>query len=369
MRRLLLVPIVLGLISVPGVARATTATSCTFDSGTATVTATIGSGQSPTLERSGDAITFDGSPCGVATVTNTDTINVAAPDVATIEGLTVSMAGGQFAPGKTAEVDGTDEIEIDAGLSTDEPLTVVGTTGPDTITMRGQGADLIPGTPSEWEITYPLTAAKKSVFGDAGDDFIRMDNVYESEVHGGQGDDTIEAAIFAPSNYDGGADADTIRYTAASVLTAHATASGAATVDRGGGGIDTLSDMETIMGALATTRSTEAQGSDSFDGGGGNDTFLPSGGDDHVEGGDGIDTMSVGASALAGDLRYDSEDRQRGGEQTRSTASRSSKEVRMTTSSSATRSSRRPHARWPRRSGSAGPSQRAKQRADHLHIR
>ena len=68
------------------------------------MTATIGSGQSPTLERSGDAITFDGSPCGDATVTNTDTINVAAPDVATIEGLTVSMAGGQFAPGKTAEV-------------------------------------------------------------------------------------------------------------------------------------------------------------------------------------------------------------------------------------------------------------------------
>ena len=34
-------------------------------------------------------------------------------------------------------------------------------------------------------------------------------------------------------------------------------------------------------------------------GGGGNDWFLPSGGDDQVEGGDGIDTMTVGASASA----------------------------------------------------------------------
>ncbi len=34
-------------MSVPGVARATTSTSCTFDSDAATVTATIGSGQSP----------------------------------------------------------------------------------------------------------------------------------------------------------------------------------------------------------------------------------------------------------------------------------------------------------------------------------
>lgn len=259
------------------------------------MTATIGSGQSPTLERSGDAITFDGSPCGDATVTNTDTINVAAPDVDTFEGLTVSLAGGQFAPGKTAEADGTDEIEINTALSTDEPLVVVGTSGPDTITMRGYGADLISGAPSEFEITYPLAAAKKSVVGDSGDDFIRMDNVYESEVHGGQGEDTIEAANFAASNYDGGADADTIRYLAASLLTVHATASGAATVDLGGGGVDTLSDMETIVGSPGNDTFYGSPGNDSFDGGG---AFLPSGGGDHVEGGDGIDVMSAGASAL-----------------------------------------------------------------------
>ena len=125
-----------------------------------------------------------------------------------------------------------------------------------------------------------------------------MDNVYESEVHGGQGEDTIEAAIFAPSNYDGGADADTIRYPTASLLTAHATASGAATVDRGGGAIDTLSDMETIVGSPGNDTFYGSPGSDSFDGGGGFDTFFPSGGDDHVEGGDDIDTMSVGDSPL-----------------------------------------------------------------------
>jgi Ca2+-binding RTX toxin-like protein len=299
-RRFLLVPIAtVVLLSVPNVARASTATSCTFDGGTATVTATIGSGQSPTLERSGDAIVFDGGACGAATVTNTDTINVSAPDHVTTEGLTVSIAGGQFAPGKTAEVDGTDEIEIALSLDGDEPLKVVGSSGPDTITMRGYGTDLTSNSTSgEFEITYPLTTATKSLDGGAGDDTLRMDNVYTSDVHGGPGDDTIEAAIFAPSTYDGGADRDTIRYTAASGVIVHATAPGAGTADRGGGAIDTLTGVEKIVGSYASDTFYGSQGSDWFDGAAGNDWFLPWGGDDHVEGGDGFDTMSVGASML-----------------------------------------------------------------------
>ena len=228
---------------------------------------------------------------------NTDTINVAAPDVATIEGLTVSMAGGQFTPGKTAEVDGTDEIEIDAGLSTDEPLTVVGTTGPDTITMRGQGADLIPGTPSEWEITYLLTAAKKSVSGTPATTSSGWTTSTSRRFTAARGRTRSRRRSLPPRTTTVGPDADH-RYLTASLLTVHATASGAATVDRGGGGIDTLSDMETIVGSPGNDTFFGSPGNDSFDGGGGFDAFFPSGGDDHVDGGDDIDTMSVGASPL-----------------------------------------------------------------------
>src|SRR6476659_9968619 len=96
----------------PGVAQASAATSCSFDAGTATVTAVIGSGESATLIRNGSAIEFGGSACGAATVANTDQVNIDLPDQTTTESLTISMANGAFAPGETAEGDGSDEIEI-----------------------------------------------------------------------------------------------------------------------------------------------------------------------------------------------------------------------------------------------------------------
>src|SRR4249920_1502748 len=108
-------------------------TSCTFDAGTATVTATIGSGADPTLERSGDAIDFDGAQCGTATVTNTDTIDVTAPDLTTTEGLTISIAGGPFAPGKTAEADGSNEIQMVLTFDVRDPINAQGSKVDDSI--------------------------------------------------------------------------------------------------------------------------------------------------------------------------------------------------------------------------------------------
>src|SRR6476659_1990710 len=139
----------------PGVAQASAATSCSFDAGTATVTAVIGSGENATLLRNGSAIEFGGSACGAATVTNTDQINIDLPDQTTTESLTISMANGAFAPGKTAEGDGSDEIEITCLVSADEQLTFVGTGGDDTITVGFDGADLLPGTAGEKEVSYP----------------------------------------------------------------------------------------------------------------------------------------------------------------------------------------------------------------------
>lgn len=270
------------------------------------MTATIGSVQSPSLERSGDAITFDGGACGAATVTNTDAIKVTAPDADTLEGLTISIAGGQFAPGKTTEADGDDEIEIQINLAETEPLTVLGSSGPDDLAMSGKWIDLSDNGSGEFEaVRTVMTGNSPSILiGGGGDDHLWTSEKFLftsfapiSDVRGGPGDDTIEPAMYSPSSYDGGSGTDTIRYTAADGVIVHATAPGAATVDRGGGGIDTLTDVETIVGSPSNDTFYGSPGDDWFDGAGGNDWFLPWGGNDTVTGGSGIgDTLTVGAS-------------------------------------------------------------------------
>jgi hypothetical protein len=139
---------VVPVLWLPGTAQASVATSCTFDAGTATVTATLGSGDAAVLERSGDAIEFAGSPCETADVSNTDQINVAAPDDTTVEALTISLDGGDFAPGKTAEADGNDEIEISLDIADDDSLSILGSGSADDIKVDVNGIDLLAGTPA-----------------------------------------------------------------------------------------------------------------------------------------------------------------------------------------------------------------------------
>ena len=99
----LLIATTLLLTIIPRAASASAATSCSFDSSSATITATVGSGASATLERNVDAIWFNGAPCGAADVFNTDTIDLTAPDDTSQESVVISIAGGLFEPGKTAE--------------------------------------------------------------------------------------------------------------------------------------------------------------------------------------------------------------------------------------------------------------------------
>ncbi len=289
----------------PTTARASVATSCSFDAGAAAVTAVIGSGTRPTLIRNGSAIEFGGSACAGATVTNTDRIDVSAPNRATSERLTISEANGAFAPGKTAEADGSDEIEISVtGLeATSEQLGFVGTGGDDTITVDVGGADLLPGTAGEQEVTYPPAEDTKMVAAGAGNDTVWMRETYASIVHGGAGADTIVGGCFADSSYKGGPGTDTMDFSQcdpALGLTIHAFAGGSASAVRDNGGAttatDSLSGIEEIIGTPEADRFFGSTGPDRSIGGDGNDLFLPSGGDDHIEGGPGYDTLSAGAS-------------------------------------------------------------------------
>src|SRR5262245_56818628 len=69
----------LALVGALMVTPATEAETCTYDSATKTVNATIAAGGQATLVVVGGALHFGASPtaCGAATTTNTDTIHIA----------------------------------------------------------------------------------------------------------------------------------------------------------------------------------------------------------------------------------------------------------------------------------------------------
>ncbi len=95
------------------IARAGGATTCAFDAPSATATVTVTQGVVATISRDGDAIAVNGVLCQTATVTNTDVIEVAVPDVPESDTVVVDLSGGPLAPGATDEGDGSSEIEIE----------------------------------------------------------------------------------------------------------------------------------------------------------------------------------------------------------------------------------------------------------------
>jgi Ca2+-binding RTX toxin-like protein len=307
MRRLVALSILLVVLA-PTSAHAAVGTSCSFDAGTATMTATIGSGDDVTLVRSGDEIWFNGSQCGTADVHNTDTINISAPDLTTTEALTISESGGGFQPGKTAEGDGSDEIEITVSMD-EEPITIEGRPIDDEIYLGSTGADLL-NDDGDREVTFsPDTHSTLNLLGGAGADELEI-VAHDGTVDGGPGRDTLLAGISQPATYDGGAGRDVMSYPGSEGYVVRGTAADAATVDRLGA-TDTLVGLETVDGGdgsdafIASDEGSHYVGNGGNDlfaggagrdllvGGPGSDTFYPLGGDDTVRAGSGIDTLTM----------------------------------------------------------------------------
>src|SRR5262245_33447008 len=97
--------VALALVAALMVTPATAAETCTYDSATKTVNATIAAGGTATLVVvGGSELHFGASPtaCGAATTTNTDTINIAG-EVGSAETLILDERGGIFGPGFATE--------------------------------------------------------------------------------------------------------------------------------------------------------------------------------------------------------------------------------------------------------------------------
>lgn len=279
------------VVSLPSTASASVATSCSFDAGTATVTATIGSTADVTLVRSGDAITFGGAPCGSADVHNTDLIVVNGPDDLLDESLTVSLAGGPFAPGLTSEADGSSEIEMIVNL-VDDAFVVQGSDGADSISMRGNSVDLDAATGvHEQEISMgPNTYyTARRLEGGAGDDELAVD-CRDCPVFGDAGNDTLYQGQNGGVEYHGGEGEDTLSLLNFSPGTIQVLSAGVAELLYVNTQVDYLG-FERYVGGEGQDTFLGSPDADVFDGAGGNDLFRPRGGDDTIEGGDGVDEL------------------------------------------------------------------------------
>jgi hypothetical protein len=301
------VTLALGLALVPSAASAAVATSCSFDAGTATVSAVVGSGDNPTLIRNDTAIEFGGAPCGAATITNTDTVTVLDPDPNTGESLTVSLAGGRLEPGKTPEDDGTDEIEISIAQSFAGPLTLIGSDAADHFYVCAGDINLNDNVSGDGEILGPTTLTVTTVDGGKGNDVLRT-KMYQSVVSGGEGDDVLYPMDALPSTYGGGPGNDELSMSsqsASGIGEIHALGGGDATIVRSNSVSDTAHGFETFEGFDGPTNFYGSSGADHFIGTKYNDWFLPLGGNDIIDGGSpplgqgpfDFDVLSAGASA------------------------------------------------------------------------
>ncbi|MFN4014604.1 MAG: hypothetical protein ACK4JB_04685 [Reyranella sp.] len=123
--------------------------------------------------------------------------------------------------------------------------------------------------------------------GDGGDNALKGEGGNDT-LQGGDGDDSL----------DGGAGTDTASYAGASSgVTVSLAIAGAQ--NTGGAGIDTLANLENLIGSAFVDTLTGNAGANSLQGGDGNDTLQGNAGADVLDGGAGSDTASYAGSAVA----------------------------------------------------------------------
>ena len=280
------VPVVAVLL-ILGVAPAGAAISCTYTPGNHTVSIQMTEqGDNANVRVGAGLIQVAGSPCGSATVDNTNTVT--ATGAAGAQTLTIDQSGGAFVHSSGA---GEREIKFTANLSTGrDSVVVVGSPGDDTVRLGTGGINLD---------------------GDADKDvtFGSIENVGIVDVLGGTNILTANGGFGTSAPWpaaipiSGGPDSDTITGgTSDDSLTG---GTGADTIDGsegndhiGGGDAD-----DVITGGEDDDVIAGEKGNDTIDAGPGNDAIASaafSDGNDSISGGEDVDSVEYSIRGNAG---------------------------------------------------------------------
>jgi Ca2+-binding RTX toxin-like protein len=326
MRRRHLLALALAILTI---APATAADAAACVEGPPSVLAVTASDEQVRLSvGAGGDIQMNGTPCGTATTTTTDFIQVSGTG-STPESVIVDLSGGQFAPGASVEPTGIPEIEIEVTLEDDDgdELVVTGGDADETIRAAAEGVELT----ADDDLDVAHDGAELVLAGGPGADAVRGDGAAGSgptteplEVQGGEGadllvggtgndlmlgdagDDLLEAGP-GDDVLAGGVGIDAASYTSApSSITASLSAGRAI-----GWGADLLLGVEDligtphpdrlfgdefpnrIIGGGSRDRITGDKSADVLIGQTGRDFFRPGGGPDTVVGGEGQDTLTL----------------------------------------------------------------------------
>lgn len=284
-----------GVVSLlgPGAA-AGTADGCSFDAATGTVTASV-SGFFPekargnTMSVDGGAILFEGTPCGGATATNTDSIVVTGSPGQDV--FVVDARSGLFAPGATPDPDGSPEIElrVDLGGGADL-LRLFATRGPDRITVGSEAINLDRDTAPNIALEGTGSVV---VFALGGNDVVsgRGGAGTGAEagmfvgVFGGGGDDRLAGGARGDALI-GGAGADVVVGRAGQDVLS------------GKGGPDVLAGLggaDFLIGGGGPDRMRGGPGNDQLNGVAGDDRLRGGPGRDDLDGGRGVDGCRGGS--------------------------------------------------------------------------
>jgi Ca2+-binding RTX toxin-like protein len=332
-------------------ALAQSASTCSFDGSTVTVTV---NGQAANLSRNtAGAIRLNGVLCGAATVTNTDTIAVNGGSL--LDSITLT---GDFSPGLTPEGDAASEIEmvfllgegkdsvrfnytdladtvtftdagIDVGNDGDEDLTTAGTDvvkiytldGDDLVdasAYAGGGKIVIRGGTGLDNLTG--SDQNDTIYGQDGDDVVDgaggLDTIYgglgNDDLFGGAGADKFfaEPTPDGDDDFHGGAGRDTVFYQKRTIGVV-VTLNGIADDGEVGAEVDFLDvDVESVTGSRADDTLVGDGQSNTLRGDNGNDEIFGGAGNDVLRGGNGDDIIvgDEGADDLLGEAGSDSLD-------------------------------------------------------------
>jgi Ca2+-binding RTX toxin-like protein len=254
------------------------------------------------IRRNGSAIAVNGTNCGTATVSNTNSVTVTG--AAGRQHLTIDLSGGPFAP-SFSNASGELAFAVDLGAGTDR-LIINGSGASDTLTLGSSGVNLNNDTDRDVTVSG---VEESQLIGLPGDDTLSAAgglgtgsaSALPVLISGDDGNDTLTGGAASTGQYPynnndlaGGAGADT--------LTGGPGGNGLT----GGLGADTLSGgagddfvygddgLDTLNGGPGYDLMDGGVGSDTMNGGDAGDNMYGSAGPDHMSGGNGNDGLVGG---------------------------------------------------------------------------